>query len=91
MINFTEEPGWVGVFTRNQAEGAIPNGTRIEKSEGEAGDSNPIGATGTVLGSLPAPDGMPAKFAHVKHFYFVEWDNYPKQACGVLDYKIKPI
>jgi hypothetical protein len=84
------EPGMVGAFTRHQAEGAIPNGTRIVKARGESGDATPLGVGGVVLGSLAgghlgerAPDGT-----LVEYGYFVEFDNRPGFAVGVIDWKI---
>lgn len=81
-----EEPGWYGVFTRSQVEGAIPNGTRIVKSMCQPGDANPVGTHGTVLGSLPT-DKVPGGGS----FYFVEWDTSPKYAVGVRGAKIRPL
>jgi hypothetical protein len=46
------EPGWLGGFTRNQAPGAIPNGSRVRKVRSEQNDPHPVGALATVLGSL---------------------------------------
>jgi hypothetical protein len=84
-------PGWHGAFTRSQAAGAIPNGTRIVKQNSETNDANPDGTLGTVLGSInveklkiPNPKGV--RFA-----YFVEWDTSPKAAVGTLDFKIGPV
>lgn len=86
-----EEDGWVGVFTRDQVEGAIPNGTRIVKARRESGDATTIGTQGTVLGSIDAaslgqqaPDGTP-----VTYVYFVEFDSRPRVAVGIMDWKIE--
>jgi hypothetical protein len=95
------EVGWYGVFTRQQAAGAIANGERIVKVVAEEGDSQPVGALGTVLGSLgPFPPeaaaeakaelvakGLPPR--DVVFAYFVEWDAAPRQAVGVMDFKIR--
>ena len=75
----TEEPGWYGAFTRNQVEGAIPNGTVIVKANSDPGDATPNGTKGTILGSLSA-DGL--------MFYFVEWESRPKMAIGCMSFKI---
>jgi hypothetical protein len=95
---FTEqptEPGWTGIFTRHEAAGAIPNGERIVKATFEEGDSQPIGAPGTVLGSLPT---MPAIADEAKergirppdaYWYFIEWDARPRWALSVVDWKIR--
>lgn len=77
-----EHPGYTGVFTRQQAEGAIPNGISIVKVWDEAGDFHKIGDTGTVLGSIYCP------IYGVKFFYWVEWDDTPKYAVVVVDKKI---
>jgi hypothetical protein len=81
--------GYIGMFTRDQAEGAIPNGARIVKSFTEEHDANPVGTLGTVLGSIEAPPGVtgyPDKF-----FYFVEWDPSPRLAVGVRAAKIAEV
>jgi hypothetical protein len=76
-------PGYAGMFTRNEARGAIPNGRRVMKTNSEAGDGTPDGALGTVLGSIVAPDTMGRLM-----FYFVEWDRRPRLAAGISGYKI---
>lgn len=90
MIGY--ERGWVGGFTRDQAPGAYPCGSRIVKVRKEDGDSTPLGTGGTVLGSLDGsvlghrnPDGHVIRFG-----YFVEWDTTPRVAVFVLDWKINP-
>ncbi|HSJ40318.1 MAG TPA: hypothetical protein VK955_04620 [Xanthobacteraceae bacterium] len=75
------EPGWVGAFTRETAAGAIPSGSRCRKVNSEAGDANPDGARGTILGSIRAP-GLTALF------YYVEWDATPRLAVAVAGWKI---
>jgi len=83
---FHEEPGWTGLFTRNQDNGAIPNGTRIKKVNSEPGDANRDGARGTVLGSLRAPDVMGGL-----RFYFIEWDAKPRVAIGCMATKVEAL
>lgn len=79
-----EYPGYAGMFSRDQAAGAIPNGTRISKVLSEIGDAHEIGELGTVLGSMPmAGLGFDGDF-----FYWIEWDNMPKVVVGVTDKKI---
>jgi hypothetical protein len=97
----TIEAGWHGVFTRQQAKGAIPNGSRIVKTASEKGDSTPYGALGTVLGSLgPFPPEAAAEAKaelvakglepnDVVYAYFVEWDALPRTAVGIMDWKIR--
>jgi len=82
-------PGYIGVFTRGEAPGAFKNGTRIRKVLFEKGDGHPIGALGTVLGSIRAPAEVRAQFpAAGPYFYFVEWDARPRVAVGVASAKI---
>lgn len=78
------EPGWAGGFTRAQAPGAIPNGSAIFKAAEEEGDSTPLGTPGFVLGSISHPE-----LADGALFYFVEWANRPRVACGVIGWKVK--
>ena len=98
----TVEAGYAGVFTRHEAEGAIPNGTRIVKVavDGDGSeDAHPIGARGVVLGSLEFPPGAVAEVRQelaakgldvpdVTFAYFVEWEARPRVAVGVMDWKI---
>lgn len=88
MIGY--ERGWLGGLTRNQAPGAYPNGSRIMKVGAEDGDSTPLGTGGTVLGSL---DGSTLGFVNphgevIRFGYFVEWDDRPRTAVFVCDWKI---
>lgn len=75
-------PGWHGMFTRNQAPGAYRNGTRVVKIATDVGDTHPLGATATVLGSLYHPK--------VGFGYFVEWDSHRRSAVFVVPWKIRP-
>lgn len=81
-FDIKEHQGYTGAFTKAQAEGAIPNGTTIVKVWDEGGDSHKVGDTGTVLGSVYHPIG------NIEFFYFVEWDDSPKLAVGIIDKKI---
>lgn len=78
--NIVDEPGWYGSFTRDQAEGALPNGTSIVKANSQPQDATPDGMRGTILGSI-ANEGL--------LFYFVEWDNRPKMAIGCMSTKVQ--
>lgn len=78
-----EEPGWRGAFTRHEQPGAIPNGTRVVKVHAEAGDANPTGTRGTVLGSLAHPEVLAGEV-----LYFVEWDTQPRTAVAVAGFKL---
>ncbi len=55
------------LFTRYQAEGAIPNGARVRKSSSDPGDAHAVGSLATVLGSLGPLEG--------EFGYFVLWDD----------------
>lgn len=61
------------------------------KAREEKGDSTPLGTGGTVLGSVDGstlgernPDGDIIHYA-----YFVEWDDKPRVAAGLTDWKIR--
>lgn len=79
-IEFKEHPGYRGCFTDNEALGCWRNGTRIKKCASEPDDATPTGTGGKVLGSI----NVPGKGA----FYFVEWDDRPGYAVGVMAPKI---
>jgi hypothetical protein len=83
-LPFRNYPGWEGMFTRDQAPGALANDTRIMKTNSEPGDAMPDGTLGTVLGSLSHPDVMDGVT-----FYFVEWDHMPRRAVGIAGHKIR--
>lgn len=78
-------PGYTGAFTRDQAPGALPNGTRIMKANSEDGDGHQDGARGTVLGSISHPDVHGGAV-----MYFIEWDARPKVAVGTIGFKVVP-
>lgn len=82
------EHGYAGIFTRDQAEGAIPNGARIVKQNSEPGDSHSDGAQGVVLGSIASPPELIEKFG-AKFAYFIEWDGSPRVAVGTVDRKVR--
>jgi hypothetical protein len=85
-FNFITEPDWTGHFTRQQAEGAIPNGSTIRKAKQEAGDGTPLGTHGLVIGSFSHPevhDGL--------RVYFVEWANRPRMAVAIVEWKIEAV
>jgi hypothetical protein len=80
-LELTDEPGWTGAFTRNDAKQAKYRvGTRVTKIEQEPGDATPVGTKGTVLGSMYGPN--------VGVGYFVEWDDKPKVAVLVIERRI---
>lgn len=78
-MNFIEERGYIGAFTRDTAVGAIPSGMRVIKVKSETGDAHGDGACATVLGSFGAEGLL---------LYFVEWDEKPGFAVAVAAWKI---
>ena len=80
-MELREEPGWYGLFTRAQAQGALPNGTRIAKCASEPGDATDDGTSGTVLGSVLDVEG--------RTFYFVEWAIRPRIVVAVMGHRVK--
>lgn len=81
MTDLRNEPGWVGMFTRDRAEGALPNGTRVVKVNSEEGDGHPDGTPGVILGSVVAP-GLGIG-------YFVSWAPRPRVVVFTADFKIR--
>jgi hypothetical protein len=79
-LEFGPHDGYTGDFTRQQAQGAIPNGTRIVKCGTIPGDTREDGAPGTVLGSIGHGPLM---------LYFVEWDSAPRTAVAVASHRIE--
>ena len=84
LPKLTEEPGWIGAFTREQAAGALPNGTPIVKVQTENGDAHPVGTLGVVLGSFSHPEILDGQL-----FYFTEWTHKPRVAVAVVAWKIE--
>lgn len=75
------EPGWLGAFTRAQADCArFRNGSRVAKHGSDGTDAHKDGALATVLGSIESPVGM---------IYFVEWDDSPRIACAIIEPRLK--
>ncbi len=74
------------IYSTNQAEGAIPNGTVIEKVGSEGGDAHKDGARGRVLGSI-GPSKVPG-YDDV-YAYFVVWDDMPGVPVGVRELRIR--
>lgn len=57
------------VYTSDEAEGGYPNETRVKKVSWRPGEQHPVGAEGTVAGSIGL-DG--------EYLYFVRWDDEPE-------------
>jgi hypothetical protein len=81
---FRMEPGWRGSFTREQATGALANGTRVVKARSEAKDKTPTGTPGIVLGSYRHPDIMNNVI-----LYFVAWASAPRIAVACVEWKLR--
>lgn len=69
-----------------QAEGAIPNGTRVVKIVSDPGDYHSIGAKGTVRGSIG-----PTQFEEhgMVYGYWVQWDDVPEFTVFTSGYKLQ--
>ncbi len=78
------------VMIPGEAEGAIPNGTRIIKNAIEVGDGHKVGALGTVLASH-GPLGFKNRegVERTDYGYFIEWDDTPGVPVFVCGYKIE--
>lgn len=59
-------------LVNNQADGALPAGTRIEKIHSVGDDGHMDGAQGTVIGSLGPEPGL-------GYGYFVQFDDAPNK------------
>lgn len=97
---FMQEPDKYGpsVFTREEAPGALPNGTLVRKTYEEEGDATPLGTVGTLIGSLPNdtsiiparervnidPQILASEFA-----YFIEWRSSPHTVIGCMSAKVE--
>jgi hypothetical protein len=71
-------------YITDQADGALPNGTRVVKCTFEKGDKHAIGDLATVIGSIRHPTDP-------RMFYFVEWDDMPGVPIGVIGTKIRAL
>jgi hypothetical protein len=79
-----EHDGWRGEFTTQKSQLAkIANGARVEKIASEDADAHPIGAMGTVLGSVGAPD--------LGVTYFVEFDLTPRESTLIVEANLAAI
>jgi hypothetical protein len=76
-------PGWQGLHVRDEAPGALRNGSRVRKVNSEPRDGHPDGTLATVLGSV---DGGRAGIG-----YFVAWDDDPRAAVLVKADRIAPV
>ena len=84
-INWEEKTlssGVVVVWTRDEAWGAMRNGTVIEKCNSQPGDSFPDGTRGMIVGS---------QIIKVEHFYFILWEPMPKVPIAISMHRIRPV
>lgn len=91
----TYEPAVLGIH--DEAPGALPNGTRVEKINSEPGDAHPDGTQGRVVGSWGPLDDETKEQLKEKglppcdYFYFVEWDDIPDIPVGIADRRIAEV
>ena len=76
------------VFTRDTAEGALANDTRIRKVLSEPGDGHQDGALGAIIGSM-GPFNLHG-FPNIRYLYFIEWDDMPGMPIGMHEGKLEP-
>jgi hypothetical protein len=77
------------VATKEQARGALPNGTRVRKVGTRAGDGHANGALGTIEGSL-GPLDKDAPHGPI-YAYCVKWDDTPNIPCWVSSPRVEPV
>lgn len=87
MLRLILTPSGVG-YTDDQAHGAIPNGTRVRKMAGDAGDRHAIGDHATIIGSIAIPPEARTRTDDA-YFYFVTWDDMPNTPVGVVGWKLE--
>jgi hypothetical protein len=75
-MNLGFYPPYTGFHTRDEAPGAMRNGTRVGKINSTPQDSHQDGALATILGSMRHPEHGIA--------YFVEWDSHPLHAVLIV-------
>ena len=73
-------------FTRNEAPGALRNGTLVEKVNSKPGDTHQDGARATIVGSLGPADHLTSKYG-----YFVVWDDIPGVPVFIAGKRIGPV
>jgi hypothetical protein len=83
-LGIRHHKGYLSPFTRHEAKGAWPNGTRVRKTHCDStGDFTPVGGQGAVLGSLSDPE--------LGYLYFVEWDHAPRLALACHENKLERV
>lgn len=89
FLPITTHEGYYGIFSKNEAEGAWPNGTRVRKVNSQDGDGHLDGSLGTILGSYKNTHKTEPKFEDVAYLYWVEWDDMPKVPIGTISTKLE--
>lgn len=76
-----QEGYWMPFSRQQYARAKFKNGSRVRKAwEDPAGDINPKGSLGTVLGSIGAADIVG---------YFIEWDSLPRLPTFTAEPKLE--
>lgn len=78
---------WQAFAYRGEAEGAIKNGTTVEKVNSDGSDGHRDGALGTVIGSMgPLADSAPDRFV-----YCVEFMDAPHVPVWIVGHRIREV
>jgi hypothetical protein len=75
-------------FTRDEAPGAIRNGTRVVKIDSMSGDTHKIGDEAVVVGSMGPIEYQGRKGVYG---YFVEWDDMPGLPVMIVSWRIREV
>lgn len=70
------------LYVPGQAEGAVPNGTRVRKVRSEPGDTFEDGVEGVILASHM----ISGEFG-----YFVAFDEYPEVPCFIVGHRLMAV
>jgi hypothetical protein len=71
------------VIFQDYPQARFHKGDRIHKVSMEPGDLHPLGATGTVRGSIGHPD--------IGYGYIIEWDDLPGVPVFTIKWKVELI
>jgi len=74
------------VYSSAEAEGAMPNGTLVEKQNSEPEDGHPDGERGKIVGSM-GPLEEPV--LGCRYGYFVMWEENPEVPVFIMETKLK--
>jgi len=91
----------MGVFTRDEAEGAIPNGSVVEKVNAAEDDLTSNGTLGIIIGSLNVEEhahalqeltGTPhAREEGENYSYFVQWETSQMMVVGIREARVREV